>query len=130
MTTPFWCLMLVAVAPYLLSTAAGVFRIRQFGSLDNKYPRLQQGRLEGAGARVMAAHQNALEAVPIFAAAVLVAHLAGADPAASAVAAIVFVVARVLHAVCYAANLDVLRSLVFLVGLGCCFWLFVLAIQA
>jgi uncharacterized MAPEG superfamily protein len=130
MTTPFWCLLLVVVAPYLLSSAAGAFRIRQFGTLDNKYPRAQEAKLEGLGARVIAAHQNAMEAVPIFASSVLVAHLAGADPEASATASIVFVVARAAHAACYIANLDVLRSAVFLVGLGSCFWLFGLAIHA
>ncbi len=127
MTTPFWCLLFVALAPYVLSTLSGALRVRQLGSLDNKYPRLQQARLTGLGARAQAAHQNALEAVPFFAAAVLVAHVAGADPSRAAQTSLVFVAARILHAVFYLGNLDLLRSLAFVVGVGACIRLFLLA---
>jgi uncharacterized MAPEG superfamily protein len=130
MTTPFWCLLLVALLPYVLSTLGGYFRFKQFGTLDNKNPRAQEAALEGPGARVQAAQQNAWEALPFFAAAVFTAHLAGAEPEASATAAIVFLSTRILHPVVYVANLDALRSIVFLVGLVCCVWLFVLAARA
>jgi len=130
MTFPFWCVVIVAVLPYFLSSAAGYFRVKQFGELDNHHPRAQAARLEGTGARTYAAHQNALEAVPIFAAAVLIAHLAGADPRLSSMAAGVFVVARISHAVAYVANVAAGRSLAFLVGLGCCIWLFAIAARA
>ena len=130
MTTPFGCLVFIAFFPFVLSSLGGYFRMRQFGTLDNKHPRAQQARLEGVGARVLAAQQNAWEALPVFSAAVLVAHAAGADPAASATAAWLFVVARVLHAVFYVANLDILRSLIFFVGIGACIWLFTLAARA
>lgn len=130
MTTPFWCLFVAALIPYVLSTLGGYLRVRQFGTLDNKHPRQQQAQLTGVGARVHAAQQNAWEALPVFASAVLVAHVTGADPVASAHAALLFVAARVLHPILYAANIDTLRSLVFLVGLGSCVWLFVLAARA
>ena len=42
MTTPLWCLVIVAILPYLLGFLGGYFRMRQFGSLDNKHPRFQQ----------------------------------------------------------------------------------------
>jgi uncharacterized MAPEG superfamily protein len=129
-TTPLWCLCVVALLPYLLSTLGGYFRMQQFGTLDNKHPRQQAARLEGIGARVQAAQQNAWEALPFFASAVVVAHLAGADPAASAGASLLFLATRVLHPILYAANLDILRSLVFLVGLGSGVWLFALAARA
>ena len=127
MTVPFVCLLIVALLPYALSTLGGYLRVRQFGTLDNKYPRTQAAALEGIGARATAAQANAWEAVPVFTAAVLVAHVGGADPRASATAAIAFVVLRVLHAVCYLANQDVLRSIVFLGALGSAIWLFLLA---
>lgn len=130
MTTPFWCLLIVILLPYVLSTTGGYFRVKQFGTLDNKNPRAQQAALEGVGARVQAAQQNAWEALPVFTAAVLVAHLAGADPHLSAIAAVVFVIARIAHPIFYATNVDALRSLSFLVGIGCCVWLFVLAVHA
>jgi uncharacterized MAPEG superfamily protein len=130
MTTPFWCLLVAILIPYVLAVTGGYFKMKQFGSVDNKLPRIQAAALEGAGARAWSAQQNAWEALPVFASAVLVAHLAGADPGRSATAAVLFVVARVLHPVAYIANLDVLRSLVFLVGFGSCMWLFVLAARA
>ncbi len=130
MTTPFWCLLIAVLIPYLLSTAGGYFRLKQFGRLDNKNPRAQGAALTGLGARVQAAQQNAWEALPVFSAAVLVAHVSGADAQKSAWAAMLFLGARVLHTAFYMANLDILRSTIFLVGLGSCIWLFVLAAQA
>ena len=126
MTTPFWCLFAIALLPIVLSTLGGYYRRRQFERIDNKYPRAQSAKLEGIGARVYGAQQNAWEALPLFGAAVVVAHLAGADPDEAAATSVVFVAARVFHGVFYAANLDLLRSAVFLVGLGCCIRLFLL----
>jgi uncharacterized MAPEG superfamily protein len=130
MTVPFWCLLIAIVLPYVLAGLAGYYRTRQFGRLDNKHPRIQAAALEGAGARAWAAQQNAWEALPVFASAVFVAHLAGADARQSATAAEVFVGARVLHAICYVTNLDIARSAIFFVGFGSCIWLFVLAARA
>jgi uncharacterized MAPEG superfamily protein len=127
MTTPFWCLLVVVFIPYVLSTITGYVRVRQFGTLDNKNPRAQAAQLEGVGARLVAAQQNAWEALAVFSAAVIVAHVTGADPDKSATAAIVFVCARVVHAVAYATNVDVVRSISFLVGAACALWLFLLA---
>jgi len=130
MTTPFWCLLIAMLLPIVLSMTGGYFRMREFGTLDNKHPRLQAAKLEGTGARVYAAQQNAWEAFAMFTAAVAVAHMAGADPARSATAALLFIAARVGHAVFYIANVDWARSLIFFVAIGSCIWLFVLAAQA
>jgi uncharacterized MAPEG superfamily protein len=127
MTTPFWCLLFAVLMPYVLAGAGGYFKTKQFGSLDNRQPRAQAAALTGTGARVNAAQQNAWEALGVFTAAVTVAHFAGADPSRSARASVLFVVARVLHAICYIADLATLRSLVFFVGFGSCIYLFWLA---
>ena len=127
MTTPFWCLLVVMLMPFVLAGVGGYLRARQFGTLDTKYPRQQSAKGEGATARAVAAQANAWEALPIFASAVLVAHVAGADPERSATLSLLYVVARAGHAVCYLANWDIARSLVFLVGLGLSIGLFVLA---
>lgn len=127
MTTPFTCLLIAVLIPYVLSTIGGYLRVKQFGSLDNKNPRAQAAQLEGVGARVAAAQANAWEALPVFASAVFVAHLSGVTPVAATTPSIVFVLARIVHPIVYAANLDILRSLVFLVGLASCLWLFGLA---
>jgi uncharacterized MAPEG superfamily protein len=127
MTTPFWCLFIAAVLPYVLSSLGGYFRVRQLGTLDNKHPRIQKMQLEGIGARVFGAEQNAFEILPVFAAAVLVSHLAGADAARAAQLSEAFILTRILHPILYAANQDMLRSVVFLAGLGCCIALFVIS---
>ncbi len=130
MTTPFWCLLIAVLIPFVLAGIGGYFKSQQFDSLDNNNPRVQSALLEGAGARAVAAQQNAWEALAVFTAAVAVAHLAGADAGSSATAAMLFIAARVLHGGFYIGDLAPLRSLSFLVALGSCIWLFTLAGRA
>ena len=131
MTVPFWCLLVAVVIPYVLAVFGATQRQAQLGQADNKNYRVTQvPKLVGAGSRAYAAQANAWEALAVFTAAVTVAHLSGADQRLSAIAALVFVGARVLHAVFYLADLDKLRSTSVAVGTGCCVWLFVLAAQA
>lgn len=128
MIVPFWCLLVACLIPIILSWVSGYYRQKQFGAVDNKQPRLQSARLEGAGARAIAAQQNAWEALAVFTAAVFVAYASGvADAANAALAAEIFIAARVLHAIFYLANKDALRSLAFLVSYGCSIWLFIMA---
>jgi uncharacterized MAPEG superfamily protein len=130
MTTPFWCVFAAGLLPYVWVTIAASERRKQFGSVDNKHPRLQEAQLIGRGARAMGAHNNAFETFPFFAAAVIIAHIAGADPGWSAIFALAFVLARVVHGVLYMADIDVMRSLMFGVGQLCSLALFVLAARA
>ncbi len=130
MTTPFWCLLFAVLIPYVLAGTVGYFKSAQLGSIDNHDPRAQSAQLRGPGARAVAAQANAWEALPVFASAVFVAHLAGADAAGSAAAALLFVAMRIAHAACYLADLATARSVVFLIGFGSCLWLFVLAARA
>jgi uncharacterized MAPEG superfamily protein len=130
MTIPFWCVLVAGLLPYVWVTIAARERVRQFGSADNKLPRLQEAQLTGVGARAMGAHNNAFEALPLFAAAVLIAHICGADPAWSTIYALVFIAARVAHGVLYLMDVDVMRSLSFGVAQICSIALFVLAARA
>ena len=130
MTTPFWCLLIMIIIPYVIAGVTAYFRVQQLGSVDVKQPREQALDLKDSGARAVAAQQNAWEAIAVFSAAVLVAHLAGADPGTSATAALVFIVARILHPIFYIMNMAPLRTLSFVVGFGSCIWLFVLAARA
>ena len=130
MTTPFWCLFATALLPYFIAPLGGYFRTQQFGTLDNKNPRKQQAEATGIAARAGAAQANAWEALPVFASAVFVAHLANADAGTAAILSIVFVSARILHAVFYISDIDKMRSLAFLVGFACCVGLFVSAARA
>jgi len=121
-TTPLWCLLIVALLPYPLAFSGGYFKMRQFGAVDNKHPRQQAQLLEGIGARAVAAQSNAWEALGFFTAVLAVLSLANPEAARGATAAnlsLGFLATRVLHPIFYLANIDVARSLVFLVGFGC-----------
>lgn len=130
MTIPFWTLVFATLAPYLLFGAAVPQRVKQFGTLDSNHPRQQESKTEGLGARLIAAHSNAFEALAVYAPAVIVAHLAGADAGHSAILAWVWVGARVLHPIFYAMDKAPLRSLSFAVGLFTSFGFYVLAAMA
>jgi uncharacterized MAPEG superfamily protein len=130
MTIPFWCVLVAGVLPYVWVTIAARERRVQFGAADNKLPRAQEAKLTGVGARAMGAHNNAFEALPFFAAAVVIAHICGADPAWSAGFAIAFVVFRIAHGVLYLMDIDTLRSVSFGFSQLCTLALFVLAARA
>jgi uncharacterized MAPEG superfamily protein len=125
MTPTLFCLFIAFVITILTKAPVAAAQYRT-GGYDNRKPRDQQARLEGWGARALAAHLNAFEAFPAFAAAVLVAHVAGADPSHSLILAVVFLFARVLYTFCYIADLHVLRSLIWGIGFAATGGLFLL----
>ncbi|MGI0115318.1 MAPEG family protein [Zooshikella sp. RANM57] len=119
MTTPLICLVIVAVMPYIYAGMGAYYRSRLPGGVDNKHPRQQITQLQGTGARVYAAQQNAWEALAIFTVAMLVVHLRQAPEPQVSLLAELFVAARVAHAFFYINNWDVFRSLAFAAGLVC-----------
>lgn len=128
MTTPFWCLALAVVLPYLWGGIGVGSRKKELGQIDNKRPRQQQRELSELGARAYGAHYNAFEAAIVFAPAVIVAHLANADAIWSARLAVAWVVLRVLHGVLYLADIDKARTAVFSLALGAALGLFLLPV--
>ncbi|MFC6669960.1 MAPEG family protein [Marinobacterium aestuariivivens] len=118
-----YVLFISAVIPVLLAGVGNLFRARQFGRFDNEHPRLQQARLEGAGARAQAAQANAWEALTVFGVSCFIAYAAGVRLESLTLVALLFLACRILHAVFYIANLSTLRSLIFAVAMGCCFYI-------
>jgi len=121
---------IIAFLPYPLAFLGSYYKTRQFGTLDNKNPRQQAAKLEGAGARAAAAQANAWEALAVFTAVMAVLHFANPEAAKSSTAAnlsMVFVAARIVHPIAYVANVDILRSILFMVAMVCAVWLVVLA---
>jgi uncharacterized MAPEG superfamily protein len=127
MTFPLWSLLIASLFPIVTAWVCGYFRNKQFGVVDNKHPRDQYARLTGAGARAVAAQQNAWEALAIYAPAVLVTHFLGVTGENVTIACAVFIVARALYLVAYLANKDILRSLLFIIGLGASISLYIMA---
>ena len=120
MTLPLWCLFFSALLIFLAKIpVAKAMATEGGGRYDNHHPRAQQARLTGFGARALAAHQNSFEAFPLFAAGVLVAHVTQSQGVLVDVAAVLFVIARVLYLLLYWIDLAWQRSLVWVVGLLC-----------
>ncbi len=116
MSIAYWCILIAAVLPYVW-TSVGKSAVRGYDNRDPRgwvakqaHPRVHRGN---------AAHLNAFEAFPAFAAGVLMAQLAGVDPERISALAVAFVVFRVLHGVFYLADRDALRSLSWLLGVVC-----------
>jgi len=128
MTYPFYCL-LAAIALLYLSKIPLALAMAKEGEkgYDNRHPRDQQARLTGWGGLALGAHMNGFEITPVFAAAVITAHLFQADPWWSAMWAAIFVASRVVYILLYLADINMLRSTVWTAGLVCSIALFVLA---
>ncbi len=123
MTIALWCILVAAVLPYL---AVFVAKAGAKG-FDNHRPRAWYQSFEGYRQRALWAQQNSFEIFPLFAAAVIIAHLAGATQAWVDGLAIAFVASRIAYLVCYIADLALARSLVWTLGFGCCVALFIIA---
>lgn len=117
MTIPILCLLIAALLIVISKAPVAVAMARLDGRYDNRNPRAQQARLEGFGARALAAHQNTIEAFPVFAAGVLAALWAGADGLWTSALCVAFIVARVCYLLLYWYDWDKVRSLVWGVGL-------------
>lgn len=125
MTVAFWCVLIAIILPLICSVIAkvssGKFRLGH-----NHDPRDFLERLEGLPRRAHAAQLNGFEVLPGFAAAVIIAHIAGnAQLVTIDVLAVLFITSRLLFIIFYLADLAMLRSISFLVGLGLIVGLFV-----
>jgi len=127
MTIVVACLILGALFPMLAKAPMGYAQTKQPGGYDNHYPRAQQASLTGLGQRALGAHENAFEAFPPFAAGVLLALWVQAPLGQVQTLCLVWVAARALHLGFYLADVGMLRSLSWAVGMACSIWLMCLA---
>lgn len=128
MKTAIIVLCCLSALPYVFAFIGHYYQVKQLGKLDNKDPRGQYTQLRGPGARAVAAQQNAWEALAIYGAALLAVVASGLEVKYLAEAAIIVLIARLLHGVFYLTNLDKLRSLAFMVAVVPCFYLFYVVI--
>ena len=103
-----WLLMIIAATPTLLGQPRWAL-----GSRDDppEPPGLVQRRMQRTSA-------NMKENLPLFAALVLVAHVAGAANATSALSAQIFVAARIVHAALYMAGVAYARTVAWAVSIA------------
>lgn len=103
---------LLIYLPFLLVAYARV----QIGYQALATPRAVFDKLPPYAQRATWAHQNSLEAFMLFAIAALMAYITGVNSTTATVAAIAFVVARLLYSISYILNIPLLRSLMFAIG--------------
>ena len=130
MNTIIVSLLILSVLPLVCAWTAGYYRQKQLGRVDNKEPRLQSLQLTGFGARAVAAQSNTWEALGVYSAAILATFISGVDLQSIFTPVVVFVALRIAYIPAYIADMDKLRSLIFLVGFGICMYLFYLSLTA
>ncbi len=114
MTLAFWCVLVAGFLPYIGTLTAKIGGDR----FDNANPREWLSAQSGFRKRANAAQLNGFEAFPLFAAAVIIAHMTGAPQARIDLLAVTFVVARLFYIGFYLADVHMLRSLAWFVGIG------------
>ena len=111
MTIALWCVLIAGILPVLTTGIA------KWGTaLDNNHPRDWANGLTGYRRRAYAAHQNAYEAFPFFAAAVLVATWTEAPQGIVNMLSLLFILARIGYTGTYMADLATPRSIFWIVG--------------
>jgi uncharacterized MAPEG superfamily protein len=117
MTPEFILLALTLLLALVQIGAAAMARTAELGVKWNAGPRDVEspppGRFAG---RLMRAQANLFETLPIFAAAVIMAHIAGKDGALTALGAQLYFFGRLIYLPLYAFGVPYIRSLVWLVA--------------
>ena len=73
---------------------------------------------EGIAGRASRAHRNMLENLPLFAALVLIVHVAGLSSDTSVLGAQIFVIARLAFAIIYITGIPWIRTAAFLISVA------------
>jgi uncharacterized MAPEG superfamily protein len=114
MTVAFWCVLIAGLMPFVATLIA-----KSRKDFDNANPREWLSKVDGFRSRAHAAQLNCFEALPLFAAAVIIAHVRGAAQGTIDLLAMGFIAARLVFIALYLADLASLRSVVWLAGLAC-----------
>ena len=117
MTIALFCILLAALMPIV---CAGIAKGRDMnvshknGGYDNRNPRDWMAKQQGFKRWAQAAQENCWEALPFFAAAVMVSHMLGVIGWLPNALAVVFIVLRVIYIVLYVTGKQRQRSLVWI----------------
>lgn len=121
MTIGYWCILAAALLPYFFVSFA-----KFSGPGFNNYkPRVFLEKLEGARQRAHWAQLNSFESFPMFASAMIIAHLLHGTQSTIDTIGMIYVGSRVLYGIFYIANKAPLRSISWFTGMGCIVALFV-----
>ena len=117
MTIELWVLLASAGARLVLPLGYGPGYARAVGAQTFRGNRANMPAVEGWFARAKRAHANLGENLVPFAAVVLVAHEAGVHSGWTRAGAVLFLVARIVHAVSYTAGFVPTRGPAYVAGL-------------
>lgn len=121
MTLILLCVLAAALMPIVCAGIAksGKFGIaRSEGGYDNHQPREWLAQQTGYRARADAAQANCFEALPFFVGAVAIALPAGVSLERMQWLALAWVALRAVYVVCYLADRQLVRSLVWIAAFG------------
>lgn len=118
MPLAYWCVLVAAILPLVI-----VIFAKAGSDGDNHHPRDSAERLPPANRRAYAAHLNAYENFPFFAAAVIIAKTQGAPLGTLNALAAIYIILRIAHAALYIGDYATPRSAMFAVA-----WLINIAI--
>ena len=118
MSTELFTLVALAALCLIMPGLYGPLRIRQVGGDALLGNREAVPAPTGAAGRGLRAHQNLIENLVPYAIVVLVAHVTGAENGITAGAAIVFLVARIVHAGSYLAGITMVRTAAYAAGVA------------
>ena len=121
MTSDLTLLVCAVVLTAVQAIVAGMGANRQAGLATMAGNRERLPEILGWPGRAARAHRNMLENLPLFAALVLIAHVAGRTNATSILGEHIFVWSRLIYVVVYTVGVPWLRSAVFavsVVGMG------------
>jgi uncharacterized MAPEG superfamily protein len=124
MTLAYACVLIGGLMPLLWTATAKFGGRRKMSFAENAGPRDFLANTTGLQKRADWAQQNAFEAFPLFAAAVIVAHLSGAAQARIDLLAMLWVGFRLAYGLCYLADWATARSLTWTAALACAVALF------
>jgi uncharacterized MAPEG superfamily protein len=127
MTFAYWCVLAGALMPIVWTIVAKGGGAQIMPRAANRAPREFLDTLQGHQQRANWAQLNAFEAFPAFAAAVIIAHLAGGAQLSINRLAAAWVAARLAHGVFYLMDWPSMRSLAYFTGIGCIIGLFIVA---
>jgi len=109
-------MLIVAIIQVLLPA---FFRNGETGLDYNAGPRDEAGPPVGIiTARLQRAQRNLYETLPLFLAAVIIAHIAGRESGLTAAGAWIYVVGRIFYIPAYAFGIPYVRSLIWVVSLA------------
>ena len=123
MTIAYWCVFIMICLPYVFN------RIAKYGMPfeENRRTREYLETLEGRQNRADWAHRNTLEALPGFAAAIIIAQLCEATQSYLDAIAITYIVLRIAYGLFYIYDQHILRSLSWMASFACIVAAFIVA---